>query len=125
MSQRPPSGCGRITPRWSTASGLPCASEQPPGSPPLTAGLDEDGAIVCVAPPLSCSAPRPGVELITSPWLVKAQELAASSARLCPAESNADPALRPQLAVPAVPLVFEATIESVLVTTVPAPLELV
>jgi hypothetical protein len=64
MSQLPPPGCGRGTPRWSvvTAS-LPMSVHEPAS----TAGLSAGSAWVGVCPPLSWSGPSFGSVLVRSP----------------------------------------------------------
>src|SRR5947209_8840283 len=77
MSQTPPAGCGRVTPRWSVAG-------QPLFEPALIAGLPSKSAIVSVGPPLSCSGPRTGLPVMSPFELLTVKQLSVPC-RLFPA----------------------------------------
>jgi hypothetical protein len=59
--------CGRATPRWSVASGLPSSPMQPAASPAPIAALPPSNATVSVGPPLACKGPKSRLALLRSP----------------------------------------------------------
>ncbi len=90
MSQFPPVGWGRVTPRWSvvTATGVGAVwSVQAATGIALIAGLPAGKARVIVGPPLFASGPRPRVAAARtlSVGCVNAQ-LSGESSRLWPSE---------------------------------------
>src|SRR4051812_35328031 len=107
MSQAPPVGCGRATPRWSVAPGLQFAF---PAAIASIAGLPFLRISVFVGPLLSASGPSSGSVFVWSCLpTVNLQLFAASLDRLLPPSMT--PPLQSATAAPC-----SATIEPVTVT---------